>query len=212
MRHWQVCWVSLTHCSQGRIRTHDASALLRWCLFCLMWGSTYLITVFYLYRSGHLTILQLLPFKESVGKLPTYPAYDPALESVHRWEAWEELRSRVLGAQFFVLRTGLEPVSSRVKGGCPNQLDERSLQDYFFLRLLRAEAATDFTVLLLEVFNNLLAFLATLRDVLGILLSGCIYNGSIANCWITHGRITYHSWIVCRRGCNFVRRWWTTRS
>ena len=25
-----------------------------------------------------------------------------------------------------VLRTGLEPVSSRVKGGCPNQLDERS--------------------------------------------------------------------------------------
>jgi len=48
------------------------------------------------------------------------------------------------------------------------------LQDYFFLRLLRAEAATDFTVLLLEVFNNLLAFLATLRDVLGILLSGCI--------------------------------------
>ena len=26
-----------------------------------------------------------------------------------------------------VLRTGLEPVSSRVKGGCPNQLDERSI-------------------------------------------------------------------------------------
>ena len=83
---------------------------------------------------------------------------------------------------FFVLRTGLEPVSSRVKGGCPNRLDERSLQDYFFLRLLRAEAATDFTVLLLEVFNNLLAFLATLRDVLGILLSGCINYGSITNC------------------------------
>lgn len=26
-----------------------------------------------------------------------------------------------------VLRTGLEPVSSRVKGGCPNRLDERSI-------------------------------------------------------------------------------------
>ena len=93
-----------------------------------------------------------------------------------------------------VLRTGLEPVSSRVKGGCPNQLDERSLQDYFFLRLLRAEAATDFTVLLLEVFNNLLAFLATLRDVLGILLSGCIAirNDRITRSGVTYGRITYH--------------------
>ena len=27
----------------------------------------------------------------------------------------------------FVLRTGLEPVSFPVKGGCPNQLDERSV-------------------------------------------------------------------------------------
>ena len=26
-----------------------------------------------------------------------------------------------------VLRTGLEPVSFPVKGGCPNQLDERSI-------------------------------------------------------------------------------------
>ena len=28
---------------------------------------------------------------------------------------------------FIVLRTGLEPVSFPVKGGCPNQLDERSV-------------------------------------------------------------------------------------
>ena len=39
-----------------------------------------------------------------------------------------------LGLNFFVLRTGLEPVSSRVKGGCPNQLDERSILDVAVLR------------------------------------------------------------------------------
>jgi hypothetical protein len=34
---------------------------------------------------------------------------------------------QLLPSRYVVLRTGLEPVSSPVKGECPNQLDERSI-------------------------------------------------------------------------------------
>ena len=34
---------------------------------------------------------------------------------------------KIIFQVFFVLRTGLEPVISTVKGWCPNQLDDRSI-------------------------------------------------------------------------------------
>ena len=86
--------------------------------YIVLYYTTYLrVCELYLWASGrartnHLLITSQLLYQMSYGsKLFVFP-------SCHRLIIYNTTES--------VLRTGLEPVSFHVKGGCPNQLDERS--------------------------------------------------------------------------------------